>query len=204
MIKLKLALLSFLFAPLALATSIASSGVYPGTIFAYGGTTCPAGSVATNGASLLRAGIYSNLYAAIGSAYGTADGTHFNAPDFRGKLVRGVDSGAGNDPDASSRTACNTGGATGDNVGSCQASKIKTHVHQWFDYTATNATVKTYDSTGALRTYTSSTMAGGVNFVLSNNQTSPDFDGYTDDAITEIGSGETRPINVYVLYCIKY
>ena len=31
-----------------------------------------------------------HLFTAIGTAYGTADGTHFNVPDFRGIFPRGV------------------------------------------------------------------------------------------------------------------
>jgi len=40
------------------------------------------------GQSLLRAD-YADLFAAIGTGYGSVDGTHFNLPDMRGKFVAG-------------------------------------------------------------------------------------------------------------------
>ena len=45
-------------------------------------------------------------------------------PDLRGRFVRGVDSGAGQDPDAAKRTASALGGNTGDRVGSFQGGSI--------------------------------------------------------------------------------
>ena len=41
------------------------------------------GWLVCNGASLLRSGKYANLFAALGTAYGAADGTHFSLPDHR-------------------------------------------------------------------------------------------------------------------------
>ena len=48
---------------------------------------------------------YEDLFAAIGTAHGEGDGaTTFNLPDYRGMFLRGVDNGAGNDPDGEDRT----------------------------------------------------------------------------------------------------
>ena len=58
--------------------------------------------------------------AAIGKAWGSATTFTFTVPDLRGRFLRGVDGGAGNDPDRNSRGAINPGGNTGDNVGSLQ------------------------------------------------------------------------------------
>lgn len=52
----------------------------PGTIVLTGGAV-PAGWLACDGASLLRAS-YPALFAVIGVTYGSVDGTHFNVPDW--------------------------------------------------------------------------------------------------------------------------
>jgi microcystin-dependent protein len=61
----------------------------------------------------------SALYSAIGSAHGSS-GDNFNLPDYRGRFVRGVDAGAGRDPDAADRKSPAPGGGVGDSVGSVQ------------------------------------------------------------------------------------
>jgi len=43
-----------------------------------------------DGASYLRTGTYASLFGAISTTYGSADGTHFNVPDFRGRSPMGV------------------------------------------------------------------------------------------------------------------
>jgi len=92
-----------------------------GTIVAFAGdvVNIPFGWMLCNGAAINRT-TYSNLYNAIGTAWGIGDGsTTFNLPDLRGQFLRGVNLGSGNDPDALARTAVN-GGNSGDNVGSRQ------------------------------------------------------------------------------------
>lgn len=68
----------------------AASTSIVGVIFDFGGSSCPAQSVAANGASLLRAGTYANLFSAIGTTWGSADGTHFNAPNLIGRITKGA------------------------------------------------------------------------------------------------------------------
>lgn len=66
-----------------------------GIIMGYGAASAPAGFLICDGASLLRAGTYAALFAAIGTTWGSADGTHFNVPDSRGRVIIGAGSGAG-------------------------------------------------------------------------------------------------------------
>lgn len=61
----------------------------------------------------------SALYEAIGNNHG-GSGDTFYLPDYRGRFLRGVDTGAGRDPEASSREAAAPGGSIGDAVGSVQ------------------------------------------------------------------------------------
>lgn len=49
-----------------------------------------------DGSSLLRAGTYAALFAVIGTTFGSADGTHFNIPDFRGRSPLGSGTGTAN------------------------------------------------------------------------------------------------------------
>lgn len=43
------------------------------------------------GQSLLRAGQYATLFNKIGTTHGAVDGTHFNVPDYRGRVSAGQD-----------------------------------------------------------------------------------------------------------------
>ena len=61
-----------------------------GAIIMFGGSGIPSGWVMCNGASVLRAGPYGDLFAVIGVIYGSVDGTHFNLPDMKGAFPRGA------------------------------------------------------------------------------------------------------------------
>jgi microcystin-dependent protein len=101
----------------------------------------PVGYLECDGASLLRA-TYEELFTAIGTLYGTADGTHFNIPDYRGRTLKGWDHGAGVDLDAATRTVPGATGATitaADHVGTEQANQNKAHVHTQHGKTLNNA-----------------------------------------------------------------
>ena len=145
-----------------------------GTILSYGGVTAPTGWLECAGQSVNRIGAYANLFTAIGTAFGSASVSTFNLPDLRGKFLRGWDHAAGIDPDKATRTG-KTGGATGDNVGSLQADDFKAHTHTIGQ-----------DTTG---------QAGTGNSFNKNNGI---------QASGSAGGLETRPINVYVMYIIKY
>ncbi len=73
----------------------AYGGVPTGAIMPYGAATAPAGFVLCDGTSLLRAGTYANLFAVIGTTFGTVDGTHFTVPDLRGRSPMGNGTGTG-------------------------------------------------------------------------------------------------------------
>lgn len=59
-----------------------------GAMLDFAGTTAPAGFLACNGASVLRA-TYPDLFAVIGVLWGSVDGTHFTLPDFRRRVAIG-------------------------------------------------------------------------------------------------------------------
>jgi microcystin-dependent protein len=159
------------------ATTSPQSLVLPGFISMYGGSSAPVGYLLCDGTSYLQA-TYPNLFAAIGTAYGSVDGTHFNVPDLRGLFPRGVSGISGNDPDASSRTAQNTGGNAGNNVGSVQADAFASHNHL---------------SNNTQEAGNIGSVFGGGNGVSTGSNA----------ATTSTGGDETRPKNVYVTFVIK-
>jgi len=168
-----------------------------GFIKPFGGATPPAGFLECNGASLLRTS-YADLFAAIGFAWGAVDGTHFNIPDLRGRFPRCWDHGVGRDPDKATRTACNAGGNTGDNVGTVQPSANKSHLH------SASGTISS-DGWGH---YT-----GPLPHGYSHNNFMSDYNFAREEMINNASIGvtvaaagdvESRPINANVLYCIKY
>lgn len=69
-------------------------GGAPGDVIPSCATSRP-GCVLCDGTSYLRTGIYAKLFAAIGTTWGFADGSHFNVPDFRGRTLVGAGQGAG-------------------------------------------------------------------------------------------------------------
>lgn len=158
-----------------------SGGSMPaGAVVSYAGTSAPDGWLMCDGSAVSRA-TYATLFAAIGTAHGSGDGsTTFNLPDYRGRFLRGVDGAAGNDPDKASRTAMATGGNTGNNVGSVQADELKSHTHE------TNVLQDTTGGTQYSAVFNSGD-ANGAEFIT--------------DAT---GGNETRPKNAYVHFIIKY
>lgn len=68
-----------------------SSLIPSGSIMQYGGSTAPPGWMICNGAAVSRT-TFATLFAAIGTAYGSGDGsTTFNIPDGRGRVLAGMD-----------------------------------------------------------------------------------------------------------------
>jgi microcystin-dependent protein len=166
---------------IGLGPSVTSGGILAtGGIVMFGGTSAPTGYLLCNGSAVSRT-TYASLFSVIATAYGIGDGsTTFNVPDFRGIFPRGVDNGAGNDPDTSSRTATN-GGNAGDNVGSTQTSTFASHTH------------------------TIAVPANGTPGFTTTNWWNGDNSGpsLAVTSSTAGGSAETRPINTYVNFIIK-
>jgi microcystin-dependent protein len=78
------------------ASNLANAGTCAtGSVVMFAASSPPAGWIVCDGSSLLRAGTYATLFAAIGTTFGNADGSHFNIPDMRGRVPIGVGTGTG-------------------------------------------------------------------------------------------------------------
>lgn len=104
--------------------SVPTGGIVPtATVIHVATITPPAGYLACDGAAVSRS-TYATLYAAIGTTFGSGDGTTtFNVPDLRGYFVRGF--------------GTNSDGTTSDTFGTKQADELKSHNHT-YNIVATN------------------------------------------------------------------
>lgn len=127
---------------------------------------------------------YHLLYDRIGDIWGTANrGRDFYVPDLRGVFLRGWGDGANVDPEKGTRSASRQNGAPGNMVGSLQPDQVGPHQHRY-----------------AFTTNTTLHPAAGDERVAKVFMTTPTSTSGTTDAPQ--GSVETRPKNVYVMFCI--
>jgi microcystin-dependent protein len=92
-----------------------------GTVIPFTVVTPPNGWVLCDGASYLRS-TYLDLFNLIGTTYGSADSTHFNVPDLRGKFVLGAGQGSG----LTNRVLAATGG---EEAHSLSIAELAAHTH---------------------------------------------------------------------------
>ncbi|MDD2871325.1 MAG: hypothetical protein PHS49_05010 [Candidatus Gracilibacteria bacterium] len=93
---------------------------------------------------------------------------------LQGKFIRGADTGAVNDPDFASRT----GGTGARKIGSTQNDDFKSHNH-----------------------YSPTRDGGAGTHEVGDSNSGVDFPPY--ETTSNTGGNETRPKNVYLLYCKK-
>jgi microcystin-dependent protein len=168
-----------------------------GTVIAFAGPIVPPGWLKCDGANVSRTQ-YSSLFAAIGTAHGSGDGSStFSLPDYRGIFLRGVnenrmmpDGVTPRDPDNLSRLAGAPGGATGNAVGSVQDDTFKSHAH------------KTDGTDQGSQHPSRQGNDGSIDF-YSAHANSNDAEYMTGSKTGLSGGSETRPKNAYVLYIIK-
>jgi microcystin-dependent protein len=205
-----------------------ASVIPPGTVMPFAGDTTkiPDGWLLCDGSELDRTE-YAELFDIISINWGHGDASStFNIPDFRGIFLRGADLDAGNDPDADARTPINTGGNSGDIVGSFQTNATALpnidfetstdgdHIHGGSTNTKGNHS-HSYSSTANGSYYDNGNNFSGARYgVIGGKTTSTngnhshsittDTNGNHEHSINSGGDNETRPINAYVNYIIKY
>lgn len=198
-----------------LASVVREALIPPGTILPYGGATAPAGFLNCDGTSYPKA-TYPNLAAVLnngpsgpnGSAFGGST-SNFDVPDLRGRFLRGTDSGSGRDPNAGSRTAMKSGGNLGNSIGSIQDDSVRQHSHPITDpgHVHNIRTRNTYENaTNDSGAGSSQLLEDEVNNVTTGTTNRPNaLKAPSNITQTDLSVGsETRPINAYVSYIIKY
>jgi len=166
-------------------------GVPVGSTLIWHTATAPTGFLELNGASLSTT-TYAALFAVLGYTYG-GSGANFSLPDMRGYFPRGWSHGSSTDPDRASRT--NRGdGTTGDNIGTKQANQNALHGHPYRGRPAS-------ESSASVQT------TGGFPFKTTGTSY-PEFTGTVSDTagqqIGGNGGNESRPVNINVMWIIKY
>jgi microcystin-dependent protein len=95
-----------------------------GVVWQYAGTSAPSGFLFCYGQSLVRTD-YADLFTAIGTTYGAADGTHFSLPDYRGRVPAGKDDMGGS---SANRLTNADDGLNGDTLGATGGGETQTLV----------------------------------------------------------------------------
>ncbi len=186
-----------------------------GSISPFAMGTPPDGWLGCNGMALSRTD-YSRLFERIGETYGAGDGqTTFNIPDLRGVFVRGIDLGREMDP------------WDGRTLGSLQEDAFEEHHHRFQGrYGSVYSVGHSHldHSSGGVGAYTSywwrirrsarfrfgmgRTTVNRYSWGSRNSYESHSHGFVPNGDVREPISGkrneETRPINVALLYCIKY
>jgi microcystin-dependent protein len=193
-----------------------------GMVQSLAGNTVPPGFLLCDGSIVSRTE-YKELFDAIGTLWGSGDGsTTFHLPDFRGRLLRGVDKDAdgnnatGRDVGRNTRAASNAGGATGNNVGTVQGNSYQQHNHgSGTSHTHTYAVWDTrYVVSGSNTAYPYGYSLPNRGSIYNNNGSGlkPDSDvrkyrywtDYSGNLQSSQGSGsENRSKNVAVKFMIK-
>ena len=162
-------------------------GEYAGEIRTFAGSACPKNWLIADGTELPVQG-HKSLNDAIGDLWGATQQTTFVLPDLRGVFLRGwnIDRANNGDPEAKARSipqgAPYNSTDLGNQVGTYQQDQFLSHQHtlglssRWGDK---------YSST--------------TGFSNDDGQ----FTGLVQPATSATGGTETRPRNVYVLYCIR-
>jgi microcystin-dependent protein len=142
-----------------------NSSVPTGTVMSFAGSSAPTGWLLCDGSAINRT-TYANLFTAIGSTYGSGNGsTTFNLPDLRGRTIFGVDNMGG----TSANRLTTTGGVSANNTlgATCGAQSITlttpnlpTHNHTFTgDQSTTSSNSHTHDYQDA---YFAESLSGGV------------------------------------------
>jgi microcystin-dependent protein len=129
------------------STTLASFGIPAGAVMSFAMNSAPTGWLAADGSAVSRT-TYATLFAAIGTTYGSGDGTTFNLPDLRGYFVRG--------------SGTNSDGTESGSFGAKQADDFKSHTHTFRGYGVTLLANGANTASGTnTQNYTISTNATG-------------------------------------------
>jgi len=125
---------------------------------------------------------YPELFGVIGYNWGSSGADLFRVPDLRGVFLRGTSGSVSDgftDPDNGSRISRYAGGNIGNQVGSYQNDEFQSHSHN--------------------------NVAPFIIDAHANRYGGGEWGGFSQNpAVLPSGGNETRPMNAYVNYIIKY
>lgn len=198
-----------------MAVGTTPAAVAVGTVMAWPMTTVPTGWLECDGSAISRT-TYAALFNAIGTSYGTGNGSStFNLPNYKDRFLRGFDASG---MDASSRTDRGDG-TTGAKVGTKQADDYKQHNHTFtgtavsdhfhnIARSSSNGNNTSLSSSNYLATNgadSGSTLAydlRGSGSVPTLGRTSSEGGHTPAGTISDEGGTETRPTNITVKWII--
>jgi len=153
----------------------------PASVFPYAGASAPEGWLICNGSAVSRT-TYAALFAAIGTTYGSGDGsTTFNLPNTQGVFLRGAGSQT-----ISAISYTGTRGTT-------QGDQLQGHKHS---IDSLGIGYQAGPADGSKGRVDATSPSGLWNYIIGN----PNSDGTNGTPRT---GTETRPANIAVNYIIK-
>lgn len=165
-----------------------------GVLLPYAGSSAPTNFLLCYGQAVSRT-TYAALFSAIGTTYGTGDGsTTFNLPDLRGRSVFGVDNMGGS---AASRVTSGVSGIAGTTLGATGGSQyMQTHSHTVNDSGHTHGQTNGIGGSGG-----SADGPGAVGYGSGTNTEA----GITGITIANAGSGSSQnmPPAMMLSYIIR-
>ena len=168
--------------------AFANNGTPAGGVIAFAGTNAPAGWLLCDGSPVSRT-TYARLFAAVGTTWGSGDGTtSFNLPDMRGMFLRGAG------VNGSNKDAVNNY-FSGSMVGTYQQDQIQGHYHKAL-------LLNTCCAPAAPGTHIPPSVAGSAYEQVSGNSVG-DVVANASNGTPRTGS-ETKPASYSVNYIIKY
>ena len=176
-----------------------SADVPIGAIIMWAGSknSIPEGWLYCNGQILQQTGTYAALFTQIGHSFGNPaqspsynPGTQFFLPDLRGYFVRGVDDGAGRDPESAGRTDMQSGATVGGIVGSVQTSEVGPHLHNY----PTLTTPPMFSPPPPNYQFTTGNQQGEAEVY---------WDAASPVQTANSTGAESRPVNAYLYFIIK-
>ena len=170
--------------------SNATFTTFVGMIAPFAMASPPTGWLACDGSAVSRTVTYSALFVAIGTTWGSGDGSStFNVPDLEGAFLRGTGSHA-------TSTMANSSAFAGPSLGAFENDQSQDHSHN----VGTGGKGLGTNNIGANANYRQVTVA--------NNDFSTWVETFQPKEYNSMGTprtgDETRPFNAGVTFCIKY